>query len=113
MDGGRKGRGHQARDVQVNPQGCQGFSFKHPSAGELEHDFLWLTTRDLPERVVACVVGEGEAETGPLATAWPSNRFLDPVTDGAVLPIPHLNGYKISNPTVFARSPTSSPHECA
>src|SRR5207253_6545686 len=52
---------------------------------------------------VACVVGDGEAETGPLATAWHSNKFLNPVTDGAVLPILHLNGYKIANPTVLAR----------
>src|SRR6202050_4898142 len=58
---------------------------------------------DNPELIVACVVGDGEAETGPLATAWQSNKFLDPVTDGAVLPILHLNGYKISNPTVLAR----------
>ncbi len=58
---------------------------------------------DNPELVVACVVGDGEAETGPLATAWHSNKFLDPVTDGAVLPILHLNGYKISNPTILAR----------
>ncbi len=58
---------------------------------------------DNPDLVVACVVGDGEAETGPLATAWHSNKFLNPVTDGAVLPILHLNGYKISNPTVLAR----------
>ena len=58
---------------------------------------------DNPDLIVACVVGDGEAETGPLATAWHSNKFLDPVTDGAVLPILHLNGYKISNPTIFAR----------
>ncbi|MFD2935731.1 phosphoketolase family protein [Spirosoma flavum] len=58
---------------------------------------------DNPELVVACVIGDGEAETGPLATAWHSNKFLNPVTDGAVLPILHLNGYKISNPTVLAR----------
>lgn len=58
---------------------------------------------DNPELIVACVVGDGEAETGPLATAWHSNKFLDPVTDGAVLPILHLNGYKIANPTVLAR----------
>jgi xylulose-5-phosphate/fructose-6-phosphate phosphoketolase len=58
---------------------------------------------DNPDLVVACVVGDGEAETGPLATAWHSNKFLDPVTDGAVLPILHLNGFKISNPTVLAR----------
>ena len=58
---------------------------------------------DNPKLVVACVVGDGEAETGPLATAWHSNKFLDPVTDGAVLPILHLNGYKIANPTILAR----------
>jgi xylulose-5-phosphate/fructose-6-phosphate phosphoketolase len=58
---------------------------------------------DNPGLIVACVVGDGEAETGPLATAWQSNKLLDPITDGAVLPILHLNGYKISNPTVLAR----------
>jgi xylulose-5-phosphate/fructose-6-phosphate phosphoketolase len=58
---------------------------------------------DNPELIVACIVGDGESETGPLATAWQSNKFLDPITDGAVLPILHLNGYKISNPTVLAR----------
>jgi xylulose-5-phosphate/fructose-6-phosphate phosphoketolase len=58
---------------------------------------------DNPALIVACVIGDGEAETGPLATAWHSNKFLDPITDGAVLPILHLNGYKISNPTVLAR----------
>ena len=58
---------------------------------------------DNPTLVVACVVGDGEAETGPLATAWHSNKFLNPITDGAVLPILHLNGYKISNPTLLAR----------
>ena len=58
---------------------------------------------DNPGLIVACVIGDGEAETGPLATAWQSNKFLDPVTDGAVLPILHLNGYKISNPTILAR----------
>jgi len=58
---------------------------------------------DNPGLIVACVIGDGEAETGPLATAWQSNKFLDPITDGAVLPILHLNGYKISNPTVLAR----------
>jgi xylulose-5-phosphate/fructose-6-phosphate phosphoketolase len=58
---------------------------------------------DNPDLIVACVVGDGEAETGPLATAWHSNKFLDAATDGAVLPILHLNGYKISNPTVLAR----------
>ena len=58
---------------------------------------------DNPELIVACVVGDGEAETGPLATAWHSNKFLNPASDGAVLPILHLNGYKIANPTLFAR----------
>ncbi len=58
---------------------------------------------DNPDLVVACVVGDGEAETGPLATAWHSNKFLNPRTDGVVLPILHLNGYKISNPTLLAR----------
>jgi xylulose-5-phosphate/fructose-6-phosphate phosphoketolase len=58
---------------------------------------------DNPGLIVACVVGDGEAETGPLATAWHSNKFLNPITDGAVLPILHLNGYKIANPTVLAR----------
>ncbi|MHB8207147.1 phosphoketolase family protein [Mucilaginibacter sp.] len=58
---------------------------------------------DNPDLIVACVVGDGEAETGPLATAWHSNKFLNPLTDGTVLPILHLNGYKISNPTVLAR----------
>ena len=60
---------------------------------------------DNPDLVVACVIGDGEAETGPLATAWHSNKFLSPVSDGAVLPILHLNGFKIANPTVLARIP--------
>jgi xylulose-5-phosphate/fructose-6-phosphate phosphoketolase len=60
---------------------------------------------DNPDLIVACVVGDGEAETGPLATSWHSNKFLNPITDGAVLPILHLNGYKIANPTVLARIP--------
>ncbi len=58
---------------------------------------------DNPDLIAACVVGDGEAETGPLATAWHSNKFLNPVHDGAVLPILHLNGYKIANPTILAR----------
>jgi xylulose-5-phosphate/fructose-6-phosphate phosphoketolase len=58
---------------------------------------------DNPDLIAACVVGDGEAETGPLATAWHSNKFLNPATDGVVLPILHLNGYKIANPTVLAR----------
>ena len=60
---------------------------------------------DNPNLVVACVVGDGEAETGPLATSWHGNKFLNPATDGAVLPILHLNGYKISNPTILSRIP--------
>ncbi|MEU5901836.1 phosphoketolase family protein [Streptomyces venezuelae] len=60
---------------------------------------------DNPDLLVACVVGDGEAETGPLAASWHSNKFLDPVHDGAVLPILHLNGYKIANPTVLSRLP--------
>jgi xylulose-5-phosphate/fructose-6-phosphate phosphoketolase len=58
---------------------------------------------DNPDLLVACVIGDGEAETGPLAAAWHSNKFLNPVSDGAVLPILHLNGYKIANPTILAR----------
>jgi len=60
---------------------------------------------DNPDLIVACVVGDGEAETGPLATSWQSNKFLNPASDGAVLPILHLNGYKIANPTILARIP--------
>ena len=60
---------------------------------------------DNPDLLVCCVVGDGEAETGPLATSWHANKFLDPVRDGAVLPVLHLNGYKIANPTVLARIP--------
>jgi xylulose-5-phosphate/fructose-6-phosphate phosphoketolase len=62
---------------------------------------------DNPDLLVACVVGDGEAETGPLATSWHANKFLNPERDGAVLPILHLNGYKIANPTVLARIPES------
>ena len=58
---------------------------------------------DNPDLIAACVVGDGEAETGPLAAAWHSNKFLNPITDGAVLPILHLNGFKIGNPTIFSR----------
>ena len=58
---------------------------------------------DNPDLIVACVVGDGEAETGPLATSWHSNKFLNPATDGVVLPILHLNGYKIANPCILAR----------
>ena len=58
---------------------------------------------DNPDLIVACVVGDGEAETGPLATSWHSNKFVNPSRDGAVLPILNLNGYKIANPTILAR----------
>jgi phosphoketolase len=58
---------------------------------------------DNPSLIVACIIGDGEAETGPLATSWQSNKLLNPISDGAVLPILHLNGFKISNPTVLAR----------
>ena len=63
---------------------------------------------DNPDLVVAAIVGDGEAETGPLAT-WRSNKFIDPARDGAVLPILHLNGYKIANPTVLARISEDEP----
>lgn len=61
----------------------------------------WSAAFDNPDLIVACVVGDGEAETGPLAAAWHTNKFLNPVRDGAVLPILHLNGYKIANPSVL------------
>src|SRR5690606_17774216 len=60
---------------------------------------------DNPDLIACCVIGDGEAETGPLATSWHSNKFLNPIRDGAVLPILHLNGYKIAGPTVLARIP--------
>ena len=59
----------------------------------------------IPDLIVAAVVGDGEAETGPLATSWHCNKFLNPAQDGAVLPFLHLNGYKIANPTILARIP--------
>jgi len=75
--------------------------------GELGYSLLhaYGAAYDNPELMVACVVGDGEAETGPCATSWHSNKFLNPARDGAVLPILHLNGYKIANPTVLARIP--------
>ena len=60
---------------------------------------------DNPDLLACCVIGDGEAETGPLAASWHSNKFLNPARDGAVLPVLHLNGYKIANPTVLARIP--------
>ena len=77
----------------IHEGGELGYSLSHSFGAALDN----------PGLVVACVVGDGEAETGPLATAWHSNKFLNPATDGVVLPILHLNGYKISNPTVLAR----------
>ena len=74
----------------IHEGGELGYSLSHAFGAALDN----------PDLIVACVVGDGEAETGPLATAWQSTKFLDPVTDGAVLPILHLNGYKISNPTI-------------
>jgi xylulose-5-phosphate/fructose-6-phosphate phosphoketolase len=75
--------------------------------GELGYALLhaYGAVFDNPDLIACCVVGDGEAETGPLATSWHSNKFLDPRRDGAVLPILHLNGYKIANPTVLARIP--------
>ena len=75
--------------------------------GELGYSLLhaYGAAYDNPDLVVVCVVGDGESETGPLAASWHSNKFLNPATDGAVLPILHLNGYKIANPTVLARIP--------
>jgi xylulose-5-phosphate/fructose-6-phosphate phosphoketolase len=77
----------------IHEGGELGYSLSHAFGAVLDN----------PKLIVACVVGDGEAETGPLATAWHSNKFLNPLTDGTVLPILHLNGYKISNPTVLAR----------
>ncbi len=77
----------------INEGGELGYSLSHAYGAALDN----------PDLVVACVIGDGEAETGPLAASWHSNKFLDPVTDGAVLPILHLNGYKIANPTILAR----------
>jgi len=77
----------------INEGGELGYSLAHAYGAAFDN----------PDLLVACVVGDGEAETGPLATSWHSNKFLDPATDGAVLPILHLNGYKIANPTILAR----------
>ncbi|MFI1973215.1 phosphoketolase [Streptomyces cinnamoneus] len=79
----------------VHEGGELGYSLAHAYGAALDN----------PGLLVACVIGDGEAETGPLAASWHSNKFLDPVHDGAVLPILHLNGYKISNPAVLARLP--------
>ncbi len=86
----------------------QNFVYVHLNRVIKEHDLNSLSHAfgaafDNPDLIVACVVGDGEAETGPLATSWHSNKFLNPAHDGAVLPILHLNGYKIANPTILAR----------
>jgi xylulose-5-phosphate/fructose-6-phosphate phosphoketolase len=88
---------HCAPDVpgSINEGGELGYSLSHAFGAAFDN----------PDLIVACVIGDGEAETGPLATAWHSNKFLNPVTDGTVLPILHLNGYKIANPTILARIP--------
>jgi xylulose-5-phosphate/fructose-6-phosphate phosphoketolase len=88
---------HCAPDVpgSINEGGELGYCLSHSFGAAFDN----------PDLVVACVVGDGEAETGPLATSWHSNKFLNPASDGAVLPILHLNGYKIANPTVLARVP--------
>ncbi len=75
-----------------------GYSLSHAFGAAFDH----------PDLIVACIVGDGEAETGPLATAWHSNKFLNPARDGAVLPILHLNGYKIANPSLLARIDTTT-----
>ncbi|MFF5701146.1 phosphoketolase [Streptomyces sp. NPDC012794] len=79
----------------IHEGGELGYSLSHAYGAALDN----------PDLLVACVIGDGEAETGPLAASWHSNKFLDPVHDGAVLPVLHLNGYKIANPTVLARLP--------
>ena len=77
----------------INEGGELGYSLAHAFGAVLDN----------PDLIAACVIGDGEAETGPLATSWHYNKFLNPKTDGVVLPILHLNGYKIANPTIFAR----------
>ncbi|MEU1366737.1 phosphoketolase family protein [Streptomyces sp. NPDC005803] len=79
----------------IHEGGELGYALAHAYGAALDH----------PELLVTCVIGDGEAETGPLAGSWHANKFLDPVHDGAVLPVLHLNGYKIANPTVLARLP--------
>jgi len=89
---------HAAPEVpgSINEGGELGYALSHAYGAAFDN----------PELIVACVVGDGEAETGPLAAAWHSNKFLSPFHDGAVLPILHLNGYKIASPTILARIPT-------
>ena len=86
---------HVAPEVpgSINEGGELGYSLSHAFGAVLDNPNLWA----------ACIIGDGEAETGPLATSWQLNKFLNPINDGVVLPILHLNGYKIANPTVLAR----------
>ena len=93
---------HAAPDTpgSIHEGGELGYSLSHAYGAVLDN----------PGLIAACVIGDGEAETGPLATAWHGNKFLNPTTDGAVLPILHLNGYKIANPTVLARIPVAELH---
>jgi xylulose-5-phosphate/fructose-6-phosphate phosphoketolase len=88
---------HCSPDVpgSINEGGELGYSLSHAFGAVFDN----------PDLIVSCIIGDGEAETGPLATAWHSNKFLNPVSDGVVLPILHLNGYKIANPTILARIP--------
>lgn len=79
----------------IHEGGELGYSLQHAYGAALDN----------PDLLVACIIGDGEAETGPLAASWHANKFLNPATDGAVLPILHLNGYKIANPTIFDRLP--------
>ncbi len=85
----------------IHEGGELGYSLSHAYGAALDN----------PDLIVACVVGDGEAETGPLATSWHGNKFLNPATAGAVLPILHLNGYKIANPTILARIPRNALEE--
>ena len=91
--GGLGSHCNPATPGSINEGGELGYSLSHAFGAVMDN----------PDLIAACVVGDGEAETAPLAAAWHANKFLDPATDGAVLPILHLNGYKISSPTLFAR----------
>jgi xylulose-5-phosphate/fructose-6-phosphate phosphoketolase len=93
---------HAAPDTpgSIHEGGELGYSLSHAYGAVLDN----------PDLIAACVVGDGEAETGPLATSWHGNKFINPAADGAVLPILHLNGYKIANPTVLARIPPADLH---
>ncbi len=87
---------HPETPGSINEGGELGYSLAHAFGAVMDN----------PGLIAACVVGDGEAETGPLAAAWHSNKFLNPKTDGAVLPILHLNGFKVSTPPSFPASPT-------